>query len=127
MHKLIRLENVSEFLQMFKYILVDRTRHPIDRALALCLLTGRRTCEILGTGRFSPVKGTTYCAEFRGQVKTHGRESVFIIPLLAPYGDVQQCMEDVRQALHVESISAGFIDEDKRRAINKISVSVSLN
>jgi integrase len=121
MRNLIRLDNVSGFLQMFRDILVDKNSHPFDRVLSLCLLTGRRSCEILCTGRFDPVKGTTFCAEFHGQLKTQGKEKVFVLPLLAPLADVQRCMEDVRRELHLETVGIGYEDEDKRRSTNNLS------
>lgn len=62
-----------------------------ELALALMLVTGRRTCEVLsGASSFEPVAGAPYAAAFSGQAKRRARAGesdafTYIIPLLAEY------------------------------------------
>lgn len=62
-----------------------------DLALAMLLLTGRRTCELLnGRSTLTPADDAVYAATFTGQAKRRGAAVAYRIPLLAPVEDVQQ-------------------------------------
>ena len=71
---------------------------PIDLALALMLLTGRRTCEILnGTSTFV-VEGE-YALRFGGQAKRRGgahNALPYVIPTLAPAARVAEAWRALR-------------------------------
>lgn len=54
-------------------------------ALALMLVTGRRTCEILnGASVFSLLAGHTYALVFAGQAKRKGNQRPYVVPVLVP-------------------------------------------
>lgn len=71
---------------------------PIDLALALMLLTGRRTCEVLnGTSTFA-VEGE-YALRFGGQAKRRGgahNALPYVIPTLAPAARVAEAWHTLR-------------------------------
>jgi integrase len=90
------------------------------KVLALCFLTGRRTTEILGTARFHVVTGSTHCARFEGQLKHKGVSREFIIPMLAPVVEIQECLAHVREKLNLPQLTVGVEHEDARMLLNHL-------
>lgn len=68
-----------------------------DVALALMLVTGRRTCEVLnGRSVFERVNGETHALRFQGMAKRRGRGEVIEIPILAHVDDVLRSVDEIR-------------------------------
>lgn len=78
---------------------LDEATTVVDLALALMLLTGRRTCEVLsGRATLGPCTESEYAATFEGQAKKKGSGvHEYLIPLLAPYDDVRRGWERLRE------------------------------
>jgi hypothetical protein len=82
------------------------------------LFTGRRTCEVLATGRFLPIPGRTYSCMFKGQLKNDGVDKQFVIPLLAPAEEIIAYVEEVRSDLGIEPLGIGREDFQTREQIS---------
>jgi len=63
-------------------------------ALAMCLLTGRRTIEVLKTGNFKPLKGKYML--FSGQAKTK-KQASFVIPVLTSPSKISKAVKHLRE------------------------------
>jgi hypothetical protein len=116
--RLIRI-SVTNLRESFLTLLRDPTTHPRIKVVILLLFTGRRTCEVLATGKFLPIPGRTYSCMFQGQVKNDGVEKQYIIPLLAPAEEIIAAVEQVRRQLEVELIGIGSDDKQRRAEINE--------
>ena len=67
----------------------------LDVAMALMLVTGRRTCEVLN-GRSSFDALDDHALSFAGQAKKRGRAEAYHIPTLAPTNDILKAFDDLR-------------------------------
>ena len=69
----------------------------LDLALALMLVTGRRTCETLNM-RSTLEEEDTHAARFGGQAKRRGGPGeAYTISLLAPFADVARALDELRR------------------------------
>jgi integrase len=70
----------------------------LDLALALLLVTGRRTCEVLNlrSSFAEDDDGQKYAMRFDGQAKRRGTAEAYVVPLLAPLDDVVHALGVLR-------------------------------
>ena len=67
-----------------------------ELVMALLLLTGRRTCELLnGSSVFEDV-GEEYRMRFGGQAKRRGDDDAYIVPVLAPVEQILRALTRLR-------------------------------
>lgn len=74
--------------------------HPMAVALALLLVTGRRTCEVLNGTSVLTVEAS-YAVRFAGQAKRRdgdGGGDAYVVPTLAPAAQVVAALEALRAA-----------------------------
>lgn len=77
----------------------------LDLALALLVVTGRRTCEVLNLrSAFTDAEeaskkedGWSYAACFLGQAKRRGTAGAYTVPLLAPHGHIVHALDVLRR------------------------------
>lgn len=74
------------------------------RILACAIMTGRRSIELLFTGRFEPIEDNPYSCMFHGQVKKRGitEDCAYRIPLLFPFGHVIALIDSFRNDLEID-------------------------
>jgi hypothetical protein len=98
--------SLQKFLRRCNTVLRDASADPKELLVALAFVTGRRTAEIMLTGKFERVairaKGGSsqhFKACFSGQVKAGLRdtERCYNIPLLAPVEQIITALERLRQ------------------------------
>ena len=80
----------------------------LDLALALMLVTGRRTCETLNLRSTLEEEDGDFAARFGGQAKRRGKEAAkYTISLLAPFADVVRAVAELRrrQRKKIEALS----------------------
>lgn len=76
--------------------IAESKQDPIDLALALMLLTGRRTCEILNGASTFAIEGE-HALRFGGQAKRRGGGGAdYVIPTLAPAARVAEAWHALR-------------------------------
>ena len=96
--------------QIRKAVTILRSKEePFENiCVALGLLTGRRTIELLSTGSIEAIPGNPYWAYFRGQVKTgldnittatEDVERPYLIPLLATFNLVNKKLCEIQAAI----------------------------
>ena len=77
--------------------LLSTSERITDLTLALLLICGRRTCEILnGRSEIQPVYETKFAMRFAGQAKQTGNSGSYVVPILCPFEDVRISFEKLR-------------------------------
>lgn len=84
-------------LRAARAIVREHEAHPLARlALAVMLVTGRRTCEILnGRSALTP-HGGEHAMLFEGIAKRRGGDDAIVIPVLAPAEDIVVAVQTLR-------------------------------
>lgn len=88
----------GDALLSYAHSVMERPKdaHMYDLALALLVVTGRRTSEIMnGKSSFLPVRNREHLAVFRGQLKTK-RDVAYTIPLLTTLKRVSATFKELR-------------------------------
>lgn len=104
----INVANPNSLIYKCKRILRNHNESWENVCVALALVTGRRTVEILLTGSFEPVGSSTKFLRFTGQVKTGLQNlatattdsaSSYVIPVLASSKTITQRIKDVQRQI----------------------------
>jgi integrase len=78
----------------------------VELSLALMVLTGRRTCELLnGRSQFADMGHTTHGLRFTGQAKVRGQQRTYCIPVLTPAPTVLKAIARLRSLQENERLT----------------------
>jgi len=118
----VAIFDMARFLETCRGLLRDSD--PYTVAIGLMGLTGRRTVEILKTGRFETVDKNHLL--FSGQAKTKGSVNAqdhYPIPVLAPPREILRAFEYLRWQLDFSGLENALIDQNySKRLLSRMKV-----
>ncbi|MCC5661989.1 hypothetical protein LC608_34665 [Nostoc sp. XA010] len=94
--------NPETYLEVTSNLLASE--HPHELAVGLIAATGRRPHEILARGKFTPIDGESYQANFEGQGKKRGEKPVFKISTLFPASYIIERLNHLRKEASSKSL-----------------------
>ena len=94
--------NSETYLEVTSNLLASE--HPHELAVGLIAATGRRPHEILARGKFTPIDGESYQANFEGQGKKRGEKPVFKISTLFPASYIIERLNHLRKEPSTKSL-----------------------
>jgi hypothetical protein len=108
-HRNLRPLSPQELLGRALWIMQDKASSGLALALALALVTGRRTFEVMVCGNFKSVEGREDVLHFSGQAKTRnapGTRSSYIIPVLIPAPTICKAFKRLRKICPLAGMSS---------------------
>lgn len=103
----VEVTDADELVLRCRSIVKDLDEDPFVITAALGILTGRRSIELLKSGKFSPGSMGSYSSEFSGMAKkrvgcTLEQDD---IPLLIKYKYVNPCIDHIRSIIKVDGLT----------------------